>query len=357
MIGGFQICKIAGIPIRINISLILLIGLFFFLSAREDGLYAGLTTAVVFVAVFVCIAIHELAHSLVTMAFGIKVRGITLWLLGGVAQLDRLPDKPYQELLIAIVGPPVNFAICGIIMIGQWAGSAFSRGNFLQSLDNPLTMIAMINLTIGVFNSIPAFPMDGGRVLRAIIWWSTDFLRATRLTNTISRVLLVLLGILGIFVLKSWMAVLVVIFLWMAGGAEVRAAEARAALERIPVTQAMFTGCPVLSPYDPLRLGQQYFGSGTWCDLPVIYDGRLVGMLRRQDALRADLQLQPDRPTYETMDREFVTIDGTQTLATVAERFQRDRLRDSPVILDNRLVGVISPDSINAYLSQLTGHH
>jgi Zn-dependent protease len=347
--NGFQIGKIAGIPIRLNISLPVLIGVVFWVSAAQSGMAAGLNSLAVLIGIFASIALHELAHSLVTLNLGIKVRSITLFIFGGIAQLDRSPTKAREEILISVVGPPINFGLAGLILLARLA--VLSRP--LHELGGDVWLaIAAANITIGLFNCLPAFPLDGGRVLRALLWLASDFLTATRVVNVISKVLIIGIGAAFLLLegLQAWMILLVLAFLWVVGSAEVRMAEVRAWMERTPVTQATITGCPLLSPYDPVGVGAQYLEAGFWCDQPVVQEGRLVGLLRR--AALADPSVRPDPRTavQQVMDPNFLWLDGSETLAVAEEALARHQTTGAAVFVERQLLGIVTPESIRAYM-------
>ena len=348
--SGFQIGKIAGIPIRLNISLLVLIGIIFWVSAAQSGLSAAINSVIVLVGIFVSIALHELAHSFVTLDLGIRVKGITLFIFGGMAQLERMPTKAYQEILISVVGPPVNFGIAGIIILAR----LYLVGPLPQDLGNEVWMtIAAANITIGAFNCIPAFPMDGGRVLRALLWLATDFLAATRIVNVVSKVLLIFIGGLMWWLQGpgAWPMLLVLAFLWILGSAETRMAEARAVMQRIPVTHATVTRCPLLSPHDPVAAGMHYLRAGYPFDQPVIEAGRLVGLLRRSVLTAPDGPLDPQTTVQQVMDADFLWFDGAETVATVEERLAQDEASGAAVFVDRQLLGIVSRESISACMA------
>jgi len=228
MNGSIKLGSILGITIRVHVLLLIGIGIFVLRSERADH------TAILLGMLFGIILLHELAHCLVAMRFGLRVVDITLWPLGGMARMTQMPESSRIEGLVASAGPFLNFVLAAIgLPIWLWTLTSDTASVFTKEL-----ALAFLwwNLTLGGFNLLPAFPMDGGRILRAFLGRSGDWVRATEPAVTIGRVIALMLGILGVLMLpvlgfQSILFLLVAGFVWWAGAQELLAVRMRHGLD------------------------------------------------------------------------------------------------------------------------------
>jgi Zn-dependent protease len=210
---SWKLGRVAGIDLYLHPTFLLLLA---FVGASQDGLIAAALMA----AVFGCVLLHELGHALTARAYGIRTADITLYPIGGVARLTRLPRKPGPELLITLAGPAVNLAIAGAIWAGLallgpvWVG--LGLGSFPLAF---LSALMGINLLLAVFNLVPAFPMDGGRVLRALLSGPLGRLRATEIAAGLGKVLAVVFGVWSLLH-GQWLHAALAAFIYFAGAAE-----------------------------------------------------------------------------------------------------------------------------------------
>lgn len=219
-----RIAKVFGINLYIHWSFWLL-PLWIVFFGHESGIISLWMHLLLIAALFGCIVLHELGHALTARHFGIRTRRITLSPLGGIAQLERMSHKPWEEFCIAIAGPLVNVAIAGVLGFALFAGYGFDA-QILETLPGSfLGMLLLMNIVMVVFNMIPAFPMDGGRVLRAILASSMGLLQGTRVAVTVGTVFAALIGLVGVFVWHNpWMLLIGLFVIW-AGHQELRALE------------------------------------------------------------------------------------------------------------------------------------
>jgi len=215
---SWNLGTISGIKISIHSTFLILIG-FITLSHLTSGVgMAGLMGELIFTAIlFGIVVLHELGHALMARKFGIGTRDITLYPIGGVARLEYMPKNPVQEILISFAGPAVNV---GLALAGWLISLAFSGGMTGYILSTFVT----VNVTLAVFNLLPAFPMDGGRVLRSFLAMNKDYLSATAMAVRVGRTVALILGVIGLF--TNTMLVFIAIFIWMAGSAEERSIRA-----------------------------------------------------------------------------------------------------------------------------------
>lgn len=233
LLGAPKVATLFGIEVRVHALFVLLFASLVFQTWRDDGADAALITTFHFLALFACVLLHELGHSLMAKRHGVKVHDILLWPLGGVARIERIPDSTRIELQIALAGPAVNFVLlCLIVPIARLAGQdPFAIDPELEFIPF-VQWLVLVNLAMGVFNLLPAFPMDGGRVLRALLALRIDSLRATCVAVGIGRMIALCAIVIGVSE-PEWLSLAIVgAFVWIAGGIELRNTLRRAQLVR-----------------------------------------------------------------------------------------------------------------------------
>jgi len=217
MRNSLRLGTLFDIPVYLHWTFFLLLAFVAFSRAFVAGAGAALGGVLFVSAIFGCVVLHEFGHALAARRYGIRTRDVTLLPIGGVARLERMPDDPRHELVVALAGPAVNVAIAGLL--GAWL-FVTGGGTFTAQL-------LSVNLALVVFNMLPAFPMDGGRVLRALMARRMSYVHATDLAATIGRGMAVVFGIAGVFL--NPMLILIAIFVWTGAGQEARMVRQRAA--------------------------------------------------------------------------------------------------------------------------------
>ena len=217
----FHLFRAFGIDIRAHSSFILLPSLLGIYYGWNYGVEVGLRASCLVLIVFLCVIGHELSHSLKAKTFGIEVPMITLYPMGGVASMMRIPREPRQEFWIAIVGPLFNFALAVLLIIPLFflLGKENLLSPGLESWPRMIANVFWINPILGAFNLIPAFPMDGGRILRAALASRMNYLQATRISVSIGRIFAILFFLSGVY-FKTWMLLLIAGFVYFAGKRE-----------------------------------------------------------------------------------------------------------------------------------------
>jgi Zn-dependent protease len=230
MSWSINIGRIAGTAVRIHITFILFLGWIFFANYVAEGLEAALASLVFLVLLFACVLAHEFGHIFTARAFGVATPDVTLLPIGGVARLERIPEEPRQELLIAIAGPLVNVAIAlGLVL----AGASLQAGDLAAMDSSSVSLVdglAAVNLFLALFNMIPAFPMDGGRVLRALLATRMGYVRATEIAAKIGQGVAFALGFVGL--LYNPMLIFIAIFVYLAASGEAHGVAMRYPLSR-----------------------------------------------------------------------------------------------------------------------------
>jgi Zn-dependent protease/CBS domain-containing protein len=344
--GSWRIGRIAGIDVYVHPTFLILlawVALAHYLAHRDPAEALG---GVVFIlALFGIVVLHELGHALTARRFGIRTRDITLLPIGGVARLERIPEVPWQELLVALAGPAVNVVIAASIYLGLMLGRGLAPiGETLNVGGGFVQQMFWVNVSLVVFNMVPAFPMDGGRVLRALLAMRYDYVRATQAAALVGQGIALLFGLLGLFV--NPLLIFIALFVWLAGSQEAGVVMVRSALAGLPVMRVMITDFLVLHPEDPLSRAVGYVLAGFQQDFPVVEGDRLVGILTRNDLAAALGRYGPETPVAEVMQQDFVTADPREMVQAAFERLQVGHCRTLPVVRNGRLVGLLTADNL-----------
>jgi Zn-dependent protease/predicted transcriptional regulator len=347
---SWKIGTFAGIGVYIHATFLLLLG-WIALShwMQYQSLIPTLTGVVFILALFLCVVLHEYGHALTARRFGIATKDITLLPIGGLARLERMPDKPNQELWVALAGPAVNVAIAAILGAYLFVSGHFepvnqiglTHGNFMERL-------LFANLFLVGFNLIPAFPMDGGRVLRALLAKRTEYARATRIAAGVGQGLAFVFGFLGLF--TNPFLVFIAFFVWIGAAQEALTVETKSALGSASVKDAMITDFKILSPNDEVSKGVKLVLDGWQQDFPVVDQGRVKGMLLRADIM-ATLAAGDVYASVRKAMREDVPVSSPdEALQFVFARFHETEAATVPVVENGRLVGLITRENVAEYV-------
>lgn len=346
MSWSWKVATIAGIPIYVHGTFLALIG-FVLVNDWNQGrdLGAALAGALFVVLIFATVVLHELGHALTAKRYGIRTRDITLLPIGGIARLERMPDVPRQELWVALAGPAVNVAIAGVVY-----GAALVLTQATPALTiapghhGTLGGFVLVNLWLAVFNLIPAFPMDGGRALRALLAERMDYVRATSVAASLGQGLALLFGFIGLFF--NPFLLFIALFVWMGASSEASMVQMRSGLAGVPVSRAMIIDFRTLEADDPLQRAIDLVLAGSQRDFPVTEQGRLVGVLTRNALLAALADRGPAGRVQDVMARDFATADAREMLEPAFRRLQECQCGVMPVVLDQRIVGLLTPDNV-----------
>jgi len=313
-------------------------------------LAAGVSGIVFILALFTCVVLHEFGHALAARKYGIKTRDITLLPIGGVARLERMPDKPIQELWVALAGPAINVVIAAVLLAWLAFTSAFEPLATLGIAGGSLVeRLLVVNVFLVLFNLIPAFPMDGGRVLRALLAMKMEYTRATQLAAGIGQGLALVFGFLGLF--TNPFLLFIALFVWIGAAQEAGMAQMKSALAGIPVGRAMLTDFHTLGAGDPLSRAVDLVLRGSQQDFPVLDGERIVGVLTR-DGLFAALQQQgQEARVADAMRCESHVVDSFEMLETVFGRLHSDQCHTLPVTHHGKLVGLLTMENVGEFLA------
>jgi Zn-dependent protease/CBS domain-containing protein len=291
--------------------------------------------------------LHEFGHILVARRFGVKAPDVTLWPFGGIANLDQIPEKPSQEFLIAIAGPLVNVAIFLLLLL--YLGSTTPAAALMQVDESNVGLAAKLagaNLFLALFNLIPAFPMDGGRILRALLALKFSFARATEIAAAVGQGFAVLLGIFGLF--GNPMLVIIAIFVFFAASGEAGHVQMRQIARGAIVADAMITKFETLGPQSRVQDAMEALIRTTQKEFPVVDGaGKLRGVLTRDAMIRALQAHGPNAPVLEAMDAEVPTISARASLETALKTLSG---QSKPVVgvlnAAGKLVGLLTAENL-----------
>ena len=346
MSWSVQIARVFDIPIRLHITFLLLLGFFGFVGQRSGDL----NFFWVAIGLFACVLLHELGHSVVAQRFGVRVLDITLLPIGGLARMSTLPKEPRQELLIAIAGPLVNFVLAPLFL-GLHA--ALHPG---EPIPWPMTaggtllgQLGMLNLVIGAFNLLPAFPMDGGRILRAILAQRMPYVRATAWAAGLGQLIAFGMAIYGLWK-EQPMLIFIALFVFIGAAEEGARVQTQTLTENVPVRDAMMTRFFTLNRADNLGKAVDLLLAGTQHDFPVLEGPEMVGVLTRRRLFETLSQEGRDPYVSEVMEPAPAPVTPEMPLDEVLQRMAEEGLTMLPVHSGEGLVGLVTTDNTTEYV-------
>lgn len=344
--------RIAGIELRVHATFIILLAWMALLYWRDSGTAVGAAMGVIFtIAVFASVVLHELGHALTARGFGVGTRDITLLPIGGVARLESIPEKPTQELAVALAGPAVTLGIAVLLYVALRLAGVAATPPATGALTGSgfVAELLWVNATLLVFNLLPAFPMDGGRVLRALLALRMNYLRATEIASRAGRAFALLFGILGL--IFNPFLVLIALFVWLGAAAESTEQEMHTSLAGVNVQRVMSRGVHTLSAHDTLDTALQQVLSSFQHDFPVMDDGHVVGVLTHQALLSGLAARGRDSDVAASMDRSFRAATPDEPLEDAVARLRESSSRAMPVMSDGQLRGVLTLDGVGEFVA------
>ena len=357
---SFPIARVSGIDIKVHATFAAILALGAFQWGFPKGLEgeASLAGAVfgmgLMILLFTCVVLHELGHSLVAQKFGLTVREIVLLPIGGIARLEKNPEKPLHELLIAAAGPLVNVALAILLFfIGGIAVNfgALEGRTLLEAPSGPPSLAVLwawlftANVALALFNMIPAFPMDGGRVLRAALALKMGFSRATRIATSVGQAIAFSFGVFGV-VTGNFILVLVAFFVFMGAGQERAEEQARTVLTTLRVGDAYNRYALTLAPGDHVSKVVDYILTSYQPDFAVVQGGHLLGVVTRDEVLKTLASEVTDLYVAGVMKREVLTVDASQGLDDVRRLMGEKGERIVAVNRGEDFLGLVSAEDI-----------
>jgi len=348
---SWKLGEFRGIAVKMHATFLILLA-FVVISHWSDGHSVGKTLEGVgfILALFGCVVLHEFGHALMAARFGIKTRDITLLPIGGVARLERMPEKPLQELWVALAGPAVNVVIATVLFVWIQVTSSFTpleqlgvtSGSFLERL-------MVVNVFMIVFNMLPAFPMDGGRVLRALLATKLEYSRATQIAASVGQFMALMFAFMGI--LGNPFLIFIALFVWIGAAQEASMVTMKTALAGIPVRRAMMTDFRTLQPGDSLQKAIELILATPQQDFPVVVDSRVLGILTSRELMVALQQRGPDTLVQDVMRRDFLSLESNEMLDSALARLHAaECCLTAPVIHRDALVGLLTAENVGEFV-------
>jgi Zn-dependent protease len=345
MSWSLPIFRVAGIQLRIHITFLLLIAWLAFGYYTQGGSAVAASRVIFILLLFLCVVLHEFGHAFAAKAFGINTPDITLLPIGGVARLERMPEEPVQELIIAVAGPLVNVVIALGLFIAGGAQALFNPAT-VEGGGGLIAQLLTINIMLVLFNLLPAFPMDGGRVLRALLATRMSYARATQVAATVGQGFAFIFGFLGL--LWNPFLIFIALFVYIGASQEAALAQMKDVSRRFPVSSAMVREFRTLSEDASLEEAVDALLATSQHDFPVVDEtGSVVGLLTRQDLIGALRKNDPGLRVGDVMRRDIPTVT-TGTRFEDAFRIMQECNCPAVPVLDSmkRLVGLLTPENV-----------
>ncbi|MEW5962915.1 MAG: site-2 protease family protein [Pseudomonadota bacterium] len=350
--GSVKLFEVAGTSVRIHPTFFLLLAWIAAIHWMKGGPQEAVAGVVFIAILFLCVVLHEFGHIFMARRFGIKTPDVTLLPIGGVAALERMPEKPGEEIAVALAGPAVNLVIAALLI--AIAGLPTDAEALVRAAEGEASLVqrvAVANIALFAFNLIPAFPMDGGRVLRALLAIPMGFTRATRAAAVVGQGLAIVLGFLGLF--GNPFLILIAVFIFFAASGEAGYVLARDLTRGYLAAHAMITRFEALSPLDTIDDAADLLLRTTQQELPVVDGGgRLRGVLIRADIVRALREQGGATPVVEVMTRDIVEVRETAPLDGVMAEIAKQRSGIVGVVDGaGRLTGYVSSENLYELMS------
>jgi Zn-dependent protease/CBS domain-containing protein len=351
MTWSFNIGTFGGTQVRVHVTFALLLLWIWFIHYQAGGAAEAWQGVLFILAVFACVVLHEFGHIIAARRYGIRTPDITLLPIGGLARLERMPDKPGQELVIAIAGPLVNVVIAALIFLVLGYSIGIEQ---LAQIENPradfFARLAGVNVFLVVFNMIPAFPMDGGRVLRALLGMRMPWSRATQIAATIGQGLAFVFGFIGLF--YNPLLIFIGIFVYLAAAAEAQNASIREVASSVLVGDVMITKFASLQRSANIDQAIEMLLATTQSEFPVVDpDGRFEGLLTRNDMIRALKESGAGTPVVSVMRTDIPTTHPRKNLQGSLRSMMEAGVPAIAVLDDGgKLVGLMTHENLGEML-------
>ena len=345
----YTLGRVGETEIKLHLTFLLLLGLWAAGGYQEGGTSGAISAAATLIALFVCVVLHEFGHITMARRFGVRTPDVLILPIGGVARLERIPEEPKQELLIALAGPAVTLAIALVLYAVLRLTGGPTGATEVEPTNPILTQLFQANVFLLLFNLIPAFPMDGGRVLRALLATRMGLARATRTAATLGQMLAVAGGVL-VLLTKTWNPILLLIalFVFLGAGSEAAAVETRLAGQGLRVLDMMVREFHTIPVYATLASAVELLLAGEQREFPVVDNlGRAEGILTRDNLVRGLSQRGAGSTVAESMTAGVAAVPPTMPFQEALDRLRASGLPALPVVDgDGRLVGLLTRDNI-----------
>lgn len=344
---SLKLLRVAGTEIRIHVTFVLFLAWIAFTYYLTGGTAAAVEGVIFILALFGCVLLHEFGHVAAARAFGIFTPDITLLPIGGVARLQRMPEKPSQELIVAIAGPLVNVAIAAVLILVLGRETDLAHMERLQEpRGEMLAKLATVNIWLVLFNLLPAFPMDGGRVLRAVLAMKLNYARATQIAAWVGQAMAFVFGFVGLF--YNPMLIFIAFFIYLGAQQEAAAAQMKDLARNLSVGEAMMTQLLRLREHATLDDAVEGLLRTAQHEFPVVdADERVLGVLTRDAMITALKERGAATPVAEVMHRGLPIVRRGDAFDAAFRQMQECACPALPVVDEmGRFVGLITPENI-----------
>lgn len=346
----------SGIKVFIHWTFWIIIGWIFMMHFEMGhGWAEGLAGALFILTLFACVVLHEFGHALTAKKYGIPTRDITLYPIGGVASLDRMPEKPAQELAVAVAGPAVNVVIAGILYIFLFSTDQLLPISEIDHMsgDNFWFNIMAANVILAVFNLIPAFPMDGGRVLRAVLAFNMDKLKATTIAARVGQLLAIVFVFLGFF--SNFWLVFIGLFIFLGAGAEAVQESTKSALIGYTASDVLIQKYTRLSPMETLEKAVQLLQNTQDQGFVVVENDQAIGVLTRKELIKGLSTYGNSSRVSDIMRNDFAIVTPNTPLQQVYEKLVSNNSQLAAVLDNGQLTGIVTVKGINEMIMVTRG--
>jgi stage IV sporulation protein FB len=345
---SFHLARVAGIDLKVHGTFFLLLAWFGFIFYRQGGSAAAIDGVIFVLLIFLCVVLHEFGHALAARRYGIKTHDITLLPIGGLARLEKMPDKPGEEVVVALAGPAVNVAIAILLWIAiGFFTTGFPRPEMMEETHIPLLVrLFTVNIWLVLFNMIPAFPMDGGRVLRAVLAMRMNYARATQVAASVGQGIAFIFFIIGLW--GNPMLLLIAVFIYFGAGNEAAFAQMKTISRDLRVSAAMVTEFQSLPLSATLNDAVEALLRTSQHEFPVTDDlGKVRGILTRDEMIAALRRSGPETLVSEVMRRDIPSVPQSMLFDRAFALMQECRCPALPVLdAREKLVGLFTPENV-----------
>ena len=341
-----------GIRVSVHWTFLLIIAWVIFIDLQQGLDLQQIVFSVLFVlAIFVCVVLHELSHSLMARRYGINTRSITLLPIGGVADLEKMPDDPRQELAVSLAGPLMNIAIALVLwlFLAMTGGLDFEPSNFQEiNHSNFLLILMLANLMLALFNLIPAFPMDGGRVFRSLLALKMARDQATYVAMNIGKMFAFFIALWGLY--TNPFLIFIAIFIYIGAQREYELVKYSSVLAGYTVEHVLMHEYTPLHPDDPIRRAVDILLDGPEKRFIVTEAGKVRGILTRNDIIQGLTRYDQQVAIRNIMNTGVTTFSHDTSLEKAYEQMRTQQITMAPVLKGEQLAGIIDMDNINEFL-------
>ena len=341
-----------GIRVSVHWTFLLIIAYVIFVAVQQGmDLTHILFSVLLVLTVFLCVVFHELSHSLTARRFGISTKSITLLPIGGVADLEKMPEEPRQELAVSIAGPLLNLVI-GLLLfiILSFTGQLDIHPSDLRTIDesNFLVILMSANIMLAIFNLIPAFPMDGGRVFRSLLAMRLSRDQATMVAMNIGKMFAVGIAILGIY--TNPFLIFIAIFIYIGAQREYEVVKYTSALSGYSVENVLMHEYTPIHPNDPIKRAVDILLNTQEQRFIVAEENKVRGILTRNDIIQGLTEHSEETAVQHIMNPEVTVFYSGQPLEEVYEKMRHQQITMAPVVKENYVEGIIDMDNIHEFI-------